>query len=142
MRHYPANSPQAAARVIALALVADGHVSRAELQALERLDVYRQLGISPADMQALLQQFCEDLMQAWPQQWGDVSQLAPTVLDQVLADIDDPVLRRRVLQLCVAVVEADGHVADGEAVVLGEALHQWGLQRMMFDTPVRALSPN
>jgi hypothetical protein len=52
-----------------------------------------------------------------------------------MAEVDDPVLRRLVLQLCVAVVEADGHVADGEAVVLVNAVEQWGLHRHMLDAP-------
>ena len=37
MRTYPTNSPQAAARVVALATLADGHLSRSELGALDRL---------------------------------------------------------------------------------------------------------
>ena len=37
MRTYPTNSPQSAARIVALTLVADGHVSPEELDALERL---------------------------------------------------------------------------------------------------------
>ncbi|MFM2118860.1 MAG: hypothetical protein RL722_328, partial [Pseudomonadota bacterium] len=36
MRHYPRNSPQAAARLVALTLVADGHLAPAELEALAR----------------------------------------------------------------------------------------------------------
>jgi len=30
MRTYPRNSPQAAARILALVLISDGHVSRSE----------------------------------------------------------------------------------------------------------------
>jgi uncharacterized tellurite resistance protein B-like protein len=135
MRHYPTNSPQAAARIVALALVADGHVSRAEIDILERLGAYRQLGIPAEEMQSLLQSFCEDLLQARHSQWGDAGQIDPELLRQLMADVDDPVLRRLVLQLCVAVVEADGHVADGESVVLVNAVEQWGLHRQMLDAP-------
>ena len=31
MRTYPTNSPQAAGRIVALALLADGHLSKAEV---------------------------------------------------------------------------------------------------------------
>ncbi len=36
MRTYPTNSPEAAARIVALALLADGHLSLIEIDALER----------------------------------------------------------------------------------------------------------
>lgn len=45
MRSYPANSPEAAARIVALALVADGHVSLIEIDTLQRQDIAcRQIG--------------------------------------------------------------------------------------------------
>jgi tellurite resistance protein len=135
MRHYPTNSPQAAARIVALALVADGHVSRTEVELLERLDACGALGLAPQEMHTLLQGFCEDLLQARNSHWGDASQIEPALLSQLMAEVDDPTLRRVVLRLCVAVVEADGHVADGESVVLVNAVEQWGLHRAMLDAP-------
>ena len=44
MRNYPANSPQAAARIVALTMLADGYLSKAELDAMERHGGYRLLG--------------------------------------------------------------------------------------------------
>ena len=35
MRNYPSNSPEAAARIVVLALMADGTVDRSETQLLE-----------------------------------------------------------------------------------------------------------
>ena len=138
MRHYPTNSPQAAARIVALALVADGHVSRIELDVLDRLGACGQLGIAPDEMHSLLQSFCEDLLQARHSHWGDAGQIEPGMLNQLMAEVDDPVLRRLVLQLCVAVVESDDHVADGESVVLVNAVEQWGLHRQMLDAAAPA----
>ena len=37
MSSYPANSPQAAARIVALTLVADGDIGSAEIEYLDRL---------------------------------------------------------------------------------------------------------
>ena len=37
MRSYPANSPQAAARIVALTVVADGDIKDAEIKYLDRL---------------------------------------------------------------------------------------------------------
>ena len=36
MRTYPSNSPEAAARIVALAMLADGNVCHREMQALTR----------------------------------------------------------------------------------------------------------
>ena len=62
MRNYPLNSPQAAARLVTLAMLSDGHLSRAELNALERLGIDQQLGLSPAAMHEVVQAFCEDML--------------------------------------------------------------------------------
>jgi tellurite resistance protein len=50
----------------------------------------------------------------------------------LMAEVERPALREAVLQLCVAIAEADGHVADGETLVLVAAVEQWGLQQQMF----------
>lgn len=50
MRTYPRNSPQAAARIVALAMLADGHVCRSEIEALERCDAAARLGLSRASL--------------------------------------------------------------------------------------------
>ena len=44
MRTYPNNSPQAAARIVALAMLADGHLCKTELDLLERMDAIARLG--------------------------------------------------------------------------------------------------
>ena len=45
MRKYPKNSPQAAARIVALTLIADGDIGQEELALLENLAVHHQLGL-------------------------------------------------------------------------------------------------
>ena len=49
-----------------------------------------------------------------------------------MAEIDDPKLRRKVLRLCVAVVEADGQVDEGESAVLVAVVEHWRLHRKML----------
>ena len=56
---YPANSPQAAARIVALTVVADGDIGDAETQWLDRLAVHEQLGLARHELHALLDIFCE-----------------------------------------------------------------------------------
>lgn len=138
MRTYPANSPQSAARIVALTLVADGHVSSAELDVLERLGGYARLGISRDAMHQVLQEFCEDLLQSRHSQWTDACRLDPWTVGKLMAEVDDPALRLAVLRLCVAVAEADEHVADAESIVLVSAVENWGLQRHMLGEPHEA----
>jgi uncharacterized tellurite resistance protein B-like protein len=137
MRTYRTNSPQAAARIVALTLVADGHVSSAELDMLERVDAYRRLGIARPEMHQLLQDFCEDLLHVHQSKWTDASHIEPRTIEQMMVEVDDPALRMTVLRLCVAVAEADDHVADGESIVLVSAVEQWGLHRQMLQESTR-----
>jgi len=137
MRTYPTNSPQSASRIIALTLLADGHLSPAELHALDHADAYRQLGISRHEMQRVLQDLCEDLLLAHQSRWSDACHIEPQTIAQLMAEIEDPALRANVLALCVAVAEADDHVADGESIVISSAVENWGLHRQMLVEPQR-----
>lgn len=137
MRSYPPNSPQSAARIVALTLVADGHVSNAELDVLDRVDACGRLGITRPAMHQVLQDFCEDLLQSRDSQWTDACRLDPWTIGQLMAEVDDPALRLAVLRLCVAVAEADEHVADAESIVLVSAVENWGLHRQMLDDDSR-----
>ena len=66
MRTYSVNSPQAAARIVALALTSDGHVCSSEERALETLDIAGELGLAPAQFAQIVQTLCEDLSVAHP----------------------------------------------------------------------------
>jgi uncharacterized tellurite resistance protein B-like protein len=132
MRPYPTNSPEAAARIVTLALLADGHLDRAELDALEARQVHATLGLDRDAMQNVLLGLCEDLLSSMHLTWSEACRIDPRTLAQLMDEIDDPALQRTVLGLCVAVVEADDHVADGESVLLVAAVEHWGLQREMF----------
>lgn len=141
MRHYPPNSPQAAARIVALALLADGNVTKAELDVLAQHDAYRTLGLTQAELHEVLQSFCEDLLDNARLAWSEACRIDPRSLAELMADIDDPVLRRTVLRLCLLVVDADDHVAEGESIVLNAAVEHWGLQHDMFDRHARTGIP-
>ena len=54
------------------------------------------------------------------------------MLSELMAEIDDPDLRLKLLHLCAAVVEADGYSAEGESIVMGAAVEHWGLHRAML----------
>jgi uncharacterized tellurite resistance protein B-like protein len=128
MRTYPTNSPEAATRIVALAMLADGYLSPSELAVLDRQQA-NELGLDHDRIDAVLHAFCEDLLAETRQSWTDKCQIDQRTLAQLMSEIDDPDLRRRVLHLCIAIVEADQQVTDGESVVINAAVEHWGLQR-------------
>jgi hypothetical protein len=127
MRPYPLNSPQAAARIVAMTLLADGTLNPSKLALVEALGVHRHIGLPLAELHHVLQGFCEDLPQATQVGWDEACTLDQRTMAWLFAEIDDPALRRSVLRLCVALAEADQSVCDGESLVLTAAIEQWGL---------------
>ena len=128
MRHYPRNSPQAAARIVALALLADGHVCKRELDALDQGAAHEQLGLNRQEMQAVVQTFCEDLLIAAQLSWDTACRVDEAATAELMAEVDDPALWRTVMRLCGAVIDADGHVSDGESIVIRAAAEHWQRQ--------------
>ena len=127
MRKYTKNSPQAAARIVALTLIADGDVGEAELALLDELAVHQQLGLERDALHAVIDSFCEDLLSSKQLAWADACPVDEYVLEKLMRDIDDPALRRKVLRLCVELAEVDDLVAEGESIVLIAAVAHWGL---------------
>ena len=132
MRVYSQNSPQAAARVVALALLADGQLHRAELDMLDRLGVHAQLGLARVELHEVIHAVSEHLPEVVRPSGANVCLLNPRMIRQLMDEVDDPGLRLKVLRLCVALVEADGNVAEDESMVLMAAVEQWGLHRWML----------
>ena len=132
MRSYPANSPQAAARIVALIVVADGDIGDAEIELLDRLVVHEQLGLARHELHALLDTFCEDLLSSDQLKWADACPVDERTLADLMGEIQDPALRVRLLRLCVELAEVDAHVNDGESIVLVAAVEHWSLHREML----------
>ena len=137
MRTYLSNSPQAAARIVALTVLADRDISKAELELLDRLAIHEQLGLDRNELHAVLDSLCEDLLSSEQLQWSDACPVDDRTLVGLMGEIEDPALRRKVLRLCIEIAEADTQVTDGEAIVLTAAVEQWGLHREMLRSPDR-----
>lgn len=125
MRTYPTNSPQAATRLLAMALVADGNYSMTELRALDRLEAPRRLGLPAEDIKAVIDQFCEDLLQATHGEWLGSSHIDEATRQALLEEVQDQALREQIMGLCVGVALADGHLADGEVALLDALQKAW-----------------
>ncbi|GAB7537750.1 tellurite resistance TerB family protein [Burkholderia sp. 3C] len=119
MRTYRRNSPQAAARIVALVMIADGHVDANEERMLARLGVIARLGLRPGEFDSVVQALCEDM------EIGSGSGFDATAHAPLLAEVDDPALRRVVLRACLAVASADDYLADGEVAMLAAIFDAW-----------------
>ena len=133
MRYYPSNSPKAAARIVGLAVLADGNMSNTELDTLDRLRAYTQLGLGRVELHTVIHEVCQDLLTNMHLTWDDACRVDTDTLASLIRDIDDPALRRRLTRICIAVIECDGHVSEGEATLLGTAVEQWGLHSEMLE---------
>jgi len=132
MRRYPANRPQAAARIVALTVVADGDIVDAEIEWLDRLAVHEQLGLARHELHALMDTFCEDLLSSDQLQWADACPVDERTLADLMGEIQDPALRLKLLRLCVELAEVDDQVDEGESIVLVAAVQHWGLHHEML----------
>ncbi len=132
MRRYLQNSPQAAARIVALTVIADGDLGAAELALLDELAVHGQLGLERQALHAVIDQLCEDLLSSKQLAWSDACPVDEYTLAELMGEIDDPGLRRKVLGLCVRLAEVDDLVAEGESGVLIAAMAHWGLNHRLL----------
>ncbi|MDT8998299.1 TerB family tellurite resistance protein [Paucibacter sp. APW11] len=137
MRSYPVNSPQAAARIVALTVVADGEIADAEIECLDRLAVHERLGLARHELHALLDSCCEDLHSSGQLQWAGACPVDERTLADLMGEIQDPGLRLTLLRVCVELAEVDAHVDEGESSVLVAAVEYWGLHREMLRPPSR-----
>jgi hypothetical protein len=131
MRSYPTNSPEAAGRIVALVLLADGHVCRSEFDVLDRLGASQALGLAPGALPRLVQSLCEDLLTGMCATGSLLANVDQATLASLMAEVNDPRLQREVLRLAHAAAAADRHLAEGEALVLEAARRHWPL-----DTPI------
>ena len=125
MRSYSRNSPEAAARIVALILISDGHVSRSEYEALNRRDGARDLGLDPQDMPVIVQTLCEDLLMEGFNGRSLLSHIGDGFMVSLMAEVDEPQLQSKVLRVAAFVVNADQHLSDGEAAMLDAINRHW-----------------
>lgn len=125
MRSYPRNSPEAATRIVALIMVADGHVSHSEVATMYRQHAGNWLGLTTDQSARVLRELSEDLVSSALGPWGSAAHIDEGLLRLLLADVDDPALRAQTLALCREVAHADAHVSGAEESLLALAAALW-----------------
>jgi len=124
--HRPAAT--AAARAIALAMMADASLHPRELDALDSVNVYSELGVTRDQFVGIAAECFADAMTDMRDR--DRATLIDDVLvDRILGDVEDPGHRALAYRACVALLPADGRLNPGELAVLQRMLDRWQLPR-------------
>jgi uncharacterized tellurite resistance protein B-like protein len=123
LRAYAPNSPRAKARLVVLAMLADGRLDDAELKTLTKLSTFAELGIARDDFFEVLYDFCADV-ENLPNGGGDYL-LSPVVLEQMFGEIDNVAERQTLLRQIFNMIRSDGHLADSEADLFWHAVDTW-----------------
>lgn len=127
MHHYRCNSPEAAGRILAACLLADGYLSLAELETLDRHSMKERLSIDRNQLLSLTQTLCEDLTRFGCLNWSEACQVDAATLRLLANDVNDPQLRGHVLHLCHAAVFADRSVCERETSYLQLLRDAWSV---------------
>jgi uncharacterized tellurite resistance protein B-like protein len=125
MRTYPTNSPAAAGRLLALTMISDGNVAASEFKAIYRSRILEHVSLGNEEFDTVLHELCNDLLQT--AHHGNV-QIDVELIDHLLDEIRSTELRRKLLQAMWKLADADGWLADAEAVVLNRASIRWGAE--------------
>jgi hypothetical protein len=125
MRSYPRNSAEAAGRIVALTLLADGNVCSTEIGLLQQHNGAPALGLAPQAWSRLLQEVAEDLMHGLCATGSLLASLDEATLRAMLHEVDAPQLQREVLRLVRAAAAADRHLAEAEQMIIDAARRHW-----------------
>ena len=127
MRKYANDSPEAVARVVSLALMADGIVDRSETQLLERHGYLKRLGLAHEQFDKIFYEFCEDMLTSAYRLASGQLELDAQSIKSLLREIREPALQKKTLRIMLDVVHADHRLTAGEALLVAQALRQWDM---------------
>lgn len=127
MRKYTSNSPEAGARVVALALMADGAIDRSEILLLERQNVVGRLGLDNEQFDSIYYEYCTDMLTSAQRNASGLLELDAHRITALLDEISDPGLQKKLLRIMLDIVNADHRLTAGEASLIALALERWGM---------------
>ena len=128
MRHYNTDTPEALARIVAAAVLADGGLDKTELQLLESKAVIQRLGMSTFEFDRVVHEFCDDMHIVSLRENGGQLALDRETIDQLLSDVRSPNLQMSLLGILLDIVSADDRLSPGELTLVSQAMTRWGLE--------------
>ena len=134
MRHYPSDSPQAMARLVVLALLADGIIETSELDQLDDKGTIARLGLDSGSFDDVFYGFCADMLRSGQRMTAERLDLDDDAIDRMLDEIRDPLLQKKTLRAMMDIVHADRQLAGGEAALISRALKRWAVDLDQLST--------
>lgn len=125
---HPAS--EAAARVLAVMVAANGRIDARELEALDELEAFARLGV-PQERFVVLARECLDEIGSGLGECSWLRAREMVYLDRLLDAVTDPAQRLLLCRLAAAVVTADGRVTNDERLVFDHVLARWRISRAM-----------
>jgi uncharacterized tellurite resistance protein B-like protein len=125
MRNYPANSPESLARVVAIAMMADGAIDSSELKSLERHDIVKRLGLDNERFDQVFYEYYADMSVSADRLPSGQFELNAANVGLLLDEIRDPQLQKKVLRAMLDIVNADRRLTGSEASLIAQALKRW-----------------
>ena len=124
VRSYPRNSPHAAGRLVALALIANGQIKAVEWARLREIGAQARLGLAGQEWHDIVDGLCNDLLATAP---TPISCLVDRkTMARWFDELDDRQLQALVIFLSAELIFADGCIDPGEAALLRVAHERWG----------------
>ena len=125
MRSYPNDSQEAVCRLLALSMIVDGHVAPSEVKAMQQSAILQRVGADADTFDQVVHALCDDLLaNAIGLDCATIA-LDRSMLDGLLGEIADPLLRLCTLKAMLEVVDADRLVDSREHLLLQRALRTW-----------------
>ncbi len=125
MRSYSTNSPEALARLVAMAILADGRLDNREVDWIKHNDTAALLGVDRDTLIQVLLDCCRDVINEAEQE--RVFLLEDHRLARLADDLTDPALQKVALSAMLILAKSDGSVTEGEETLLRFLMSRWGL---------------
>ncbi|MDD2989092.1 MAG: hypothetical protein PHI64_09035 [Zoogloea sp.] len=125
MRSYPTNSPEALARLVAMAILADGRLDNREVDWIKHNDTAALLGVDRDTLIQVLLDCCRDVINEAEQE--RVFLLEDHRLARLADDLTDPALQKVALSAMLILAKSDGSVSEGEETLLRFLMSRWSL---------------
>ena len=118
----------AVARAVALTMMADASLHPKELDALDAMNLYAELGLTRDQFLTIASECFADAMLDMRER-DRPTLLDDVLVDRVLGDVHDAEARALAYRASVALLPADGRLSEGELAVLQRMLDRWQLPR-------------
>ena len=125
MRSYSTNSPEALARLVAMAILADGRLDNREVDWIKHNDTAALLGVDRDTLIQVLLDCCRDVINEAEQE--RVFLLEDHRLARLADDLTDPALQKVALSAMLILAKSDGSVTEGEETLLRFLMNRWAL---------------